>query len=62
MAERDSRPWKVKYDNDVGASDEGFWEWWSVIDADGRTICRCDDEDDAKMLVAMHAALAARQP
>lgn len=40
--------WSVKYDNDVGPGDEGFWEWWDVTD--GTVTFRADSEDAATWL------------
>lgn len=45
-------PWHVQYDNDVGPDDDGFWEWWGVIAANGETVCRCDSEVVANAIVA----------
>ena len=48
--------WNVFYDNDVGADDEGFWEWWEVVDADDQYSndiekrFKCDREEDAEWL------------
>jgi hypothetical protein len=24
------KPWKAKYENDVGPNDDDFWEWWQL--------------------------------
>lgn len=41
----------IGYGNRVGPNDEGFWEWWEVLE-NGDPICRCDFEEDAKRIVA----------
>ena len=43
--------WTVEYENDVGLSDEGFWEWWNVTD--GSRVFKADDEGDARWLCDM---------
>jgi hypothetical protein len=40
--------WKVDRNNDVGANDEGFWEWWEVTD--GERVFKADSEADADWL------------
>jgi len=40
--------WKIEYDNDTGAGDEGFLECWTVTDGD--KSFKCDEEADAKWL------------
>jgi hypothetical protein len=40
--------WEVDYNNDVGANDEGFWEWWEVTD--GERTFKADLEADANWL------------
>jgi len=42
--------WKVEYDNDSGARDEGFYEWWTVTD--GTTSYDASSEEAAKKLAA----------
>lgn len=48
--------WNVFYDNDVGLNDEGFWEWWKVMDSDSEfsgdhtKLFKCDSESDAVWL------------
>lgn len=38
----------VEYQNDVGPDDDGFWEWWEVIDsADSTVICKCSEKENA---------------
>jgi hypothetical protein len=46
-------PIKVVYDNDVGSLDEGFWEWWALVDAKGVIIAKCDDENVANKLAEL---------
>ena len=41
----------IEYDNDTGDDDGGFWEWW-VVKENGVRIAKCDDEEDAKRIVA----------
>lgn len=40
--------WEIEYDNDTGASDEYFAEWWTVTD--GTRHFKCNSEDDANWL------------
>jgi hypothetical protein len=40
--------WKIDYHNDVGASDEGFWQWWTVND--GCKFFECANQSDAQWL------------
>lgn len=49
----------IEYDNDTGPDDDGFWEWWSVLES-GREIAKCDHEEDAERIVA--ALIAFGQP
>lgn len=48
--------WNVFSDNDTGPNDDGFWEWWEVIDAEDQylgketRVFKCDSEEDAKWL------------
>lgn len=42
--------WKIEYNNDVGPSDESFWEWWEV--SDGYNIFKTSNEESAKWLCA----------
>lgn len=47
-------PWEVHYNNDVSVGydgDEGFWEWWEVLDANGAPMFKSDDEELCKWLV-----------
>lgn len=50
-------PWRAEYDNDTGPGDEGFWEFYAILDASGHGIGRFDDEKDAK-LAAQAPAMA----
>jgi len=34
--------WKIEYDNDTGAGDEGFIEWWAVTDGTRRFACSAE--------------------
>lgn len=43
--------WRIEYDNDTGAGDEGFAEYWTVTN--GTVAFRTSDEDAAKRLVAL---------
>lgn len=43
--------YEIEHDNDTGPDDDGFWEWWSVIE-DGEEIAKCSKEDDANRIVA----------
>lgn len=43
--------WTIDYDNDTGASDEGFWEWWEVTDGD--RVFKCYDKESAVWLCDM---------
>jgi hypothetical protein len=40
--------WTVEYTNDVGADDEGFWEWWEITN--GEKAFKSDTKDDAEFL------------
>jgi hypothetical protein len=40
--------WKIDYNNEVGANDEGFWEWWEITN--GEKTFKSDDEEDADFL------------
>lgn len=42
----------IKYDNDVGPDDDGFWEWWDILSPSGETIAKCDKQDYAIMICA----------
>ena len=44
-------PWTISYNNDVGPMDEGFWEWWTVLDANRDEVARCDSEETAKFII-----------
>ena len=47
----------VEYNNDTGPGDEGFDEWWSVINkVSGERVCRCDTEAHARMVVSALAS------
>lgn len=48
VATDDSEKWTIEYDNDTGAGDEGFWEWWTVSKAE--TSFRCYNNLDAIFL------------
>lgn len=53
MTEQERAPaWTVKYDNDVGPDDGGFWEWWDVY-LDDAHVARFDNEADAIAYAAM---------
>lgn len=43
-------PIKVEWDNDVGSNDDGYWEWWALVDAKGVVVAKCDDEAIANKL------------
>lgn len=43
--------WTIQYDNDTGPDDDSFWEWWTV--SDGVKNFKCDNEQDAKWLLAL---------
>ncbi len=49
----------VEYGNDTGPGDEGFWEWWDVVEG-GETIAKCSDEVTAERIVM--ALIAYKQP
>jgi len=56
-------PWRIEYDNDTGAGDEGFWQWWTVTN-NVQSYRVTSSEDDAKELLAKlesHAALVASE-
>jgi hypothetical protein len=40
--------WRVEYENDVGPSDEGFWQWWTVTNDDKSFECK--NQTDAQWL------------
>lgn len=48
--------WHIHYDNDVGPNDEGFWEWWSVMDSEyqysgeNTREFKCDSKKEAEWL------------
>jgi hypothetical protein len=46
----------IRYNNDTGPTDEGFYEWWEVCIGDpyngGRTLAKCDNQEDAERIVA----------
>ena len=44
-------PWRIEYNNDVGPSDEGFWQWWEVTD--GHKTFKSSSEEDAQWLCAL---------
>ena len=40
--------WTIKYSNDVGPNDEGFWEWWEI--SDGERMFQANTEAEAHWL------------
>jgi hypothetical protein len=40
--------WSIEYDNDTGASDDGFYEWWMVTN--GVFDYKCDNLEAAEYL------------
>ena len=40
--------WTIEYNNATGPNDEGFSEWWTVVDEERSFTC--DDDKDAKWL------------
>ena|SRR3990167_8055339 len=56
-------PWESEYDNDTGARDEGYWEFWRVAsgqfrnEADADFACRCANSHD-KLVAACRDLLA----
>lgn len=40
--------WTIEYGNETGPNDEGFWEWWNVIDGD--RVFKCYTENQAQWL------------
>lgn len=53
--ERDMRDtYIVKHENDTGPCDEGFWEWWFVVDRNtDEVICKCDHQKDAERIASL---------
>jgi hypothetical protein len=43
--------WKIEYDNDTGAYDEYFVEWWKVTN--GEKTFECKNESHAKWLAEL---------
>ena len=40
--------WKVEYNNDVGSTDEEFWEWWEITN--GAITFKANTEKEAYQL------------
>lgn len=45
--------WEMEYDNDVGANDESFWEFYRIFTKD-ETIGQITGETNAKRIVHEH--------
>lgn len=44
-------PWTYLYENDTGPNDEGFAEWYEVLDAKRNGVARVHEEEDAAIIV-----------
>lgn len=43
----------IDYGNDIGADDEGFWEWWTIVSPSGEKIAKFDKQEYAIMVCAL---------
>ena len=43
----------VEYGNDVGPNDEGFWEWWEVLNSDFSFSAKCAMKADANVIARL---------
>lgn len=52
--------WAYEYDNDAGPGDEGFVEFYRIMDEARGEIARADDEDTARLIASAPDLLAER--
>lgn len=45
--------WKLEFDNDTGASDESYWEFYNLINPDGEKVATIPDQRDANKIAAV---------
>lgn len=45
------KQWRFEYDNDTGPSDEGFSEFYNLINGDGETVGKISEKEDAATIV-----------
>ena len=61
-AEPVAGPWRVEWDNDTGADDGYYVEWWNVINDATETHYRAETKEAAERLAALLNAKPAAEP
>lgn len=45
--------WKLDFDNDTGANDDSYWEWYNLINPDGENVAKIPDQREANKIAAI---------